>query len=239
MFNLKKALSICIVTCLTLLVNLSYAATAGGMVGSWHKLGNDDGEISLIVIEGDEASGYTLQTFGRCPPANWCNQAKVKAEVSLTGIHWNWAAGARIKESDQSFSSITLLWTQNSETVKRPTARTHRWHDQNRIEMGFFSKSTNDFPYGLKTCKAGYVWREAVPNDHVCVLPAQRTQANRDNNLHKQNSKNNLGGCPRGLVQRNASFTDTVCVSPRVKTQMIKDNAAQNERWLEPDFNWP
>ena len=30
-------------------------------------------------------------------------------------------------------------------------------------------------------CKAGYVWREAVPGDHVCVTPAQRDQAGLDN----------------------------------------------------------
>ena len=36
-------------------------------------------------------------------------------------------------------------------------------------------------PFGPDTCVSGYVWREAYPNDHVCVLPATRTQAGSDN----------------------------------------------------------
>jgi hypothetical protein len=30
-------------------------------------------------------------------------------------------------------------------------------------------------------CKAGFVWREAVPGDYVCVTPATRKQAVQDN----------------------------------------------------------
>lgn len=30
-------------------------------------------------------------------------------------------------------------------------------------------------------CRQGYVWREAVPDDHVCVTPAIRQQAAEDN----------------------------------------------------------
>jgi hypothetical protein len=31
------------------------------------------------------------------------------------------------------------------------------------------------------SCVAGYVWREAVPGDHVCVTPAMRAQVDADN----------------------------------------------------------
>ncbi len=34
-------------------------------------------------------------------------------------------------------------------------------------------------PYGVDTCKQGYVWREAGANDRVCVTPAVRTQTRR------------------------------------------------------------
>jgi hypothetical protein len=30
-------------------------------------------------------------------------------------------------------------------------------------------------------CKPGFVWREAVPDDYVCVTPATRQQAREDN----------------------------------------------------------
>jgi hypothetical protein len=37
--------------------------------------------------------------------------------------------------------------------------------------------------YGPDTCLQGYVWREAVPGDHVCVTPETRAQAAQDNSL--------------------------------------------------------
>lgn len=37
--------------------------------------------------------------------------------------------------------------------------------------------------YGPDTCVQGYVWREAVPDDHVCVTPETRDQAWEDNGL--------------------------------------------------------
>ena len=36
-------------------------------------------------------------------------------------------------------------------------------------------------PYGSDTCQQGYVWREATPNDHVCVDGSTRQQASDDN----------------------------------------------------------
>ena len=36
-------------------------------------------------------------------------------------------------------------------------------------------------PHGQDTCEQGFVWREAVPNDHVCVTPQVRMQAAVDN----------------------------------------------------------
>ena len=36
-------------------------------------------------------------------------------------------------------------------------------------------------PYGPNTCKQGYVWREAMAGDVVCVVPASRQQAAADN----------------------------------------------------------
>lgn len=35
--------------------------------------------------------------------------------------------------------------------------------------------------YGPDTCVQGYVWREAVPDDHVCVTPETRDRTRADN----------------------------------------------------------
>ena len=41
-------------------------------------------------------------------------------------------------------------------------------------------------PNGPDTCKQGYVWREAFPNDHVCVTPQTRQQTQDDNSQAAQ-----------------------------------------------------
>ncbi|WP_164478655.1 hypothetical protein [Mycolicibacterium stellerae] len=38
-------------------------------------------------------------------------------------------------------------------------------------------------PYGPDTCKQGYVWRDAVPGDHICVTPERRDKVATDNAL--------------------------------------------------------
>jgi hypothetical protein len=45
--------------------------------------------------------------------------------------------------------------------------------------------------YGADTCLNGYVWRETVANDHVCVFPAWRQQA-RDDNAQARARRNSL-----------------------------------------------
>jgi hypothetical protein len=41
--------------------------------------------------------------------------------------------------------------------------------------------------YGPKTCRQGYVWREAFPGDTVCVTPYERAQAKSQNSGSKKN----------------------------------------------------
>lgn len=73
------------------------------------------------------------------------------------------------------------------------------------------------------------MWREAYPNDHVCVTPATRTQAASDNAAAA--SRRQPGGgpfgpdtCKQGYVWREAIPTDHVCVTPTIRTQTKADN---------------
>jgi len=89
--------------------------------------------------------------------------------------------------------------------------------------------------YGSDTCGPGYVWREAFPNDHVCVAPATRERAAADN--RQAASRREQGGgasgpdtCRAGFVWREASPTDHVCVTPDVRTAAAYDNAQSASR---------
>jgi LGFP repeat/PAN domain len=92
--------------------------------------------------------------------------------------------------------------------------------------------------YGPETCKAGYVWREACsPDDHVCVVPATRTQAAQDN--AQATARRQPGGgaygpdtCKQGYVWREAcGHEDHVCVVGSIRTQAAQDNAQKEARF--------
>lgn len=91
---------------------------------------------------------------------------------------------------------------------------------------------TRDCSSGPDTCIQGFVWREAVPNDHVCVTPQVRQQT-RSDNAQAAARRSPTGGpfgpntCLSGFVWREAFSGDRVCVTPRTRAQ-----AAQDNRWV-------
>jgi hypothetical protein len=91
--------------------------------------------------------------------------------------------------------------------------------------------------YGPDTCVSGFVWRDAFSNDHVCVVPAVRTQAQQDNAQAKYrvsavNGQYGSDTCRAGYVWREASPSDHVCVVPSVRDATRADNAAANQRYV-------
>jgi hypothetical protein len=79
------------------------------------------------------------------------------------------------------------------------------------------------------TCIQGYVWREAIPGDHVCVTPQLRDQAALENQL-ADSRRSPSGGdygrdtCLQGFVWREVVPSDHVCVPPETRDQVWQDN---------------
>jgi hypothetical protein len=91
---------------------------------------------------------------------------------------------------------------------------------------------TNSNP---NTCKQGYVWREAMPNDVVCVTPQVRTRTRRENSqasLRREPNGGSYGAdtCKQGFVWREATSADRVCVSPRIRSEAAEDNKQAGAR---------
>lgn len=89
-------------------------------------------------------------------------------------------------------------------------------------------------PYGPDTCKQGYVWREAIPSDHVCVTPATRQQT-WDDNAQAAARRDPTGPygsdtCKQGYVWRDAFANDHVCVTPQTRQQAQEDNSKATQR---------
>jgi hypothetical protein len=94
-------------------------------------------------------------------------------------------------------------------------------------------------PYGPDTCKSGFVWREAVPDDHVCVPPASHDAAAQQNGAaagHRLPAGGPFGPdtCVSGFVWRDAFSGDHVCVTPAERQQAANDNAQAPSRRISP-----
>ncbi len=86
-------------------------------------------------------------------------------------------------------------------------------------------------------CIEGYVWREAFPDDRVCVTPVVREQTARDNQLAGARREPHGGTygpdtCKPGFVWREARPSDHVCVTPDVREQTARDNRLAHTRRL-------
>jgi hypothetical protein len=83
-------------------------------------------------------------------------------------------------------------------------------------------------------CLQGYVWREAVRGDLVCVTPATRSRTWYDNSQaqYRINPDGPYGPdtCVQGYVWREAVSGDHVCVTPDIRSQAQADNAAAASR---------
>jgi len=84
-------------------------------------------------------------------------------------------------------------------------------------------------------CIAGYVWRQAVPDDHVCVSVQTHEQTLQDNML-AGSRRNPSGGpygpdtCLTGFVWREAFQDDHVCVTPETRSRVVQDNRQGPDR---------
>ena len=97
----------------------------------------------------------------------------------------------------------------------------------------------NPLPYGPDTCKQGFVWREAIPSDHVCVTPQVRAQTAADNQMAPAR-RSPFGGpygpdtCLQGYVWRDAFANDHVCVTGQTRAEAAADNAQAAGRKVQP-----
>jgi hypothetical protein len=88
--------------------------------------------------------------------------------------------------------------------------------------------------FGPDTCRQGFVWREAIPSDHVCVTPASRALVRQENALaaSRRNPTGAYGSdtCISGFVWREAFSGDHVCVTPARRSAVRQENALAASR---------
>jgi hypothetical protein len=78
-------------------------------------------------------------------------------------------------------------------------------------------------------CIPGYVWREATPEDHVCVTVQTHQQTLQDNMLagSRRDPKGGPYGpdtCLQGFVWRDVFDGDHVCVTVETRAKVLEDD---------------
>ena len=104
-----------------------------------------------------------------------------------------------------------------------------------QLAAGAQTATVNVSSQMVDRCVQGYVWREAIPSDHVCVTGAIRAHAAADNSQAAARRSPNGGPygpdtCKQGFVWREAYANDHVCVTGPTRTQAHDDNQHAAER---------
>ncbi len=162
---------------------------------------------------------HQLTINGLTTPSNQQRFVRIEVEPN-TAAH----ARAAVKANQFiRFDGVVLIDTHHGDELIEV-------HPQNPITL-----ASKPSPFGSDTCKQGFVWREAVSGDHVCVTPQTRDQVHKDNAKANVNREPNGGAfgadtCKQGFVWREANPSDHVCVTPPVRAATAEDNRHAGER---------
>ena len=74
-------------------------------------------------------------------------------------------------------------------------------------------------------CRPGFVWRQASPDDAVCVGFLSRDRIALENRLAASRRASDAATCRYGLVWREAFADDTTCVTPWARKAVRIENA--------------
>jgi hypothetical protein len=97
-------------------------------------------------------------------------------------------------------------------------------------------------PHGVNTCLYPFVWRDAGPNDEVCVPEDRRAAVAFENFLHGNLVEPNGGPygpntCRPGWVWRDAFAGDQTCVGPESRDLAAEENRLHSQRTALPTFD--
>jgi hypothetical protein len=127
----------------------------------------------------------------------------------------------------------TFVWMETDKTaMERPASEPQPASSSggaavlNALISGF--AATRPSTRTTDQCVYGYVWREAGPNDHVCVTPETRQRTAIENSraaaYRDPNGRYGPETCVDGYVWRDAFAGDHVCVSPQSRLHAAEDN---------------
>ena len=197
------------------------------------------GFLPISTMAKLSADSVYQQQFGNCPADRPCitglSQQGHTIFIQWMGswdgfnIQWSQPGGQGGFHVDGTSGSLTNVHPYTTYTFSVEGCDTHflapstcsPWSPNERITTVGSSADV---------CLQGFVWREAGPQDYVCVTPNVRSQAASDNRQASARRNPNGGPygpdtCLQGYVWREAFANDHVCVTPDVRSQAADDNS--------------
>ena len=172
-----------------------------------------------LIIEWDGHDDYDAYNF------RWSRPGKAEKQFEVAG------------GSNGRFT-ISSVRAGIAYTVKVQACE-HNFLSSSDCTLWAVATYTTAAPLPTDWCIQGYVWREAVPSDHVCVTPPTRDQTAYDNSQAAARRDPNGGPygpdtCLNGYVWREAFTSDHVCVTPATRSQAAYDNSQAAYRVAQP-----
>lgn len=97
-----------------------------------------------------------------------------------------------------------------------------------RLGVSLVPQAASAQAYRPDTCKQGFVWREAIASDHVCVPPHIRELVAWENvqaaSRRDPTGRYGSNTCIAGYVWRGAFPGDRVCVTPKRRSATREEN---------------
>jgi hypothetical protein len=101
----------------------------------------------------------------------------------------------------------------------------------NRDNVSLSTKEIDSMSGPKDSCRAGFAWRLANPDDHICVTTATAAataaeNATAENKVFSQGPET----CAEGFVWRQATPEDRVCVLPATADETLRENNSAKTR---------
>lgn len=184
--------------------------------------------LNLLSLAGFATAGYLALTLAAtaAPNAAMNRDSNVRMSSDPTSEVVNFV------EEDQEVKVLTCTSTRCKIKIPGPDGWVKKsaldFYDDGEDDTADTPPAEPVLPYGPDTCLDGYVWRDAIPGDHVCVTPDRRQLAHNENaeaGLHVDPAgAYGPNSCVAGYVWREAYVGDVVCVIPARRSQVKQEN---------------
>jgi serine/threonine protein kinase len=226
--------------------SVSQSQTSSELISKWNQEWTDnqvymqDAQRAIIDSRWQDAT-YAADGLSDTNPYWQSKKAKLKQEIiakkTSSEKKEQQVATQPQEVQPQPAQPQMAIQPQSAQPQPQPETATKQSQPQQIARKDATTSSASSDPASASQtsngCTKGYVWREATPEDRICVTPQVRQQVAFDNSQvedRRSAAAYDPETCVDGYVWREATPDDRVCVTPQVRQQTLQDNAQAQSR---------